>query len=386
MAQTSARRRVFIKRCGDDVIGAVGELLDQAAPDLIAGGERVLIKPNMHAVQHHTTGGTTNPAVVVGIIRWLKARGPGEIVVGDSPYHGTSKPRRTFTDTDMGPAVEAEGVRWVCFAEGEHRAISGPFDTLPEAHVTEWLDWADRIINVPTMKTHFNCLITGALKNLKGLLRDQDKAAFHTLADLSVAVAVLNQKVRPDLSLMDATICMEGMGPGSGTTVGLNLLLASDDSVALDSVAAEVMDIRPLEVNAIRVAAQLGVGEADLSRIEVVGEPIEAVRRRFERPFEAWLREYPQVTLIGENVCSGCQMNVGVALQQVAADSDPGELNLVMGSAESAPEDAIVIGQCAHGHRAGRTFLPGCPPTVDRIAEAIREKARGRHSERSAAK
>jgi uncharacterized protein (DUF362 family) len=366
--------RVFIKRCGDDVIAAVGALLDQAAPDLIAGGERVLIKPNLHAVQHHTTGGTTNPAVVVGIIRWLKARSAGEIIVGDSPYHGNDNPRRTFTHTDMGAAVEAEGVRWVCFEEGPHRLLAGPFDTVAEVHVTERLDWADRIINVPTMKTHFNCLITGALKNLKGLLRKQDKAAFHTLADVSAAVAALNLKVRPHFNLMDATIGMEGMGPGSGEPVGLNLVLASDDAVALDAVAAEVMDIRPLEVNAIRLAAQLGVGEADLSRIEVVGEPIEAVRRRFERPFEAWLRQYPQVSLIGENACSGCQMNVCLALQQAAAGANLGRLSLVMGAADVAPDDAIVVGQCARAHGDGRTFLPGCPPTVERITKAIRAR------------
>lgn len=369
--------RVFIKRCGDDVIAAVGALLDQAAPSLIDGGERVLIKPNMHAVQHHTTGGTTNPAVVVAIIRWLKARGAGEIIVGDSPYHGNDQPRRTFTDTDMGAAVEAEGVRWVCFEEGQHRVLAGPFDTLSEVHVTQWLDWPDRLINVPTMKTHFNCLITGALKNLKGLLRKGDKAAFHTLADLSAAVAALNQKVRPHLNLMDATIGMEGTGPGSGQPVGLHLVLAGDDAVALDAVSAEVMDIRPLEVNTIRLAAELGVGEADLSRIEVLGDPIEAVRRRFERPFEAWLRQYPEVTLIGENVCSGCQMNTCVALQEVAGKQPLGRLSLVMGAVESAPDDAIVIGQCASAHRDRHTFLPGCPPTVERIAEAIRARIEG---------
>jgi uncharacterized protein (DUF362 family) len=366
--------RVLISRCGDDVAAAVGALLDRAAPDLIAGGERVLVKPNLHAVQHHTTGGTTNPAVVVGIIRWLKARGAGEIIVGDSPYHGNDRPRRTFTDTDMGAAVEAEGVRWVCFAEHGHRALAGPFDAVPEAHVTEWLDWADRLINVPTMKTHFNCLITGALKNLKGLLRKDDKAAFHTLADVSAAVAALSQRVRPDLDVMDATICMEGMGPASGRTVGLNLVLASDDAVALDAVAAEIMDIRPREVNAIRLAAELGVGEAELSRIEVIGEPLDAVRRRFERPFEAWLREYPQVALIGDSVCSGCQMNLGVALQQVAGETAIGRLNVVMGSAAEAPDDAIVIGQCARDHRDGRTYVAGCPPTPARIARALRAR------------
>ncbi|MFC1718565.1 DUF362 domain-containing protein, partial [Candidatus Poribacteria bacterium] len=74
-------------------------------------------------------------------------------------------------------------------------------------------------------------------------------------------MAGIQQLVRPDLTIVDGTVGMEGMGPASGTPVNANLLIAGKDIVAVDSVASFLMGIDPAEVMTIIRGHQVGLGE-----------------------------------------------------------------------------------------------------------------------------
>jgi len=84
--------------------------------------------------------------------------------------------------------------------------------------------------------------------------------------------------VRPNLTLMDGVVGMEGDGPRNGQPRQIGAILASADAVALDAVACEMVGIRPLMVPTTRLAHEQGVGVGDLARIELLGEPLEAMR------------------------------------------------------------------------------------------------------------
>ena len=49
--------------------------------------------------------------------------------------------------------------------------------------------------------------------------------------------------MKPSFAVMDATVAMEGNGPGAGIPVKLGLILASNDLLALDKTATEIMCI-----------------------------------------------------------------------------------------------------------------------------------------------
>ena len=69
---------------------------------------------------------------------------------------------------------------------------------------------------------------------------------------------------------------MEADGPAtSGKLRSLGLLFAGADCVALDSVLAAVMGLEPFAILSTKIAAQRGLGVADLKEIEILGEKLE---------------------------------------------------------------------------------------------------------------
>lgn len=61
----------------------------------------------------------------------------------------------------------------------------------------------------------------------------------------------------------------------------MNLIIAGRDMVAVDSVASAVMGVDPRRVKYLRLAEERGLGISNLEEIEVVGESIRTVERKF---------------------------------------------------------------------------------------------------------
>lgn len=363
--------KVSIVKVRSELEDEVGKLLLLAgAGDIIAPGDTVLLKPNLHAVQPYTTGGTTNPHVVAAVARWAYGRGAKEVVVGDSPFYGRLEPERCFTDTGMGEAVEKAGARWVTFGEHGFRIFRNASRSLPaEIGISDFVLNCDKMINISAMKTHFNCLVTLGMKNLKGCLRNEDKAAFHN-TDLDRAIVALNRLVRPHLTIVDGTVGMEGMGPAGGTPVNCNLLMAGRDVVAVDSVASSAMGIEPEEVMTIKLGYEAGLGEMDIEKIEVVGERLDEVRMKWKRPDSAMAEEFPSLIIRNKGACSGCNMNFMMALRGLT-EGELARRAIVMGQDEPVEEGSALIGKCTARHRKSYDHLPGCPPRTATIREFV---------------
>ena len=78
----------------------------------------------------------------------------------------------------------------------------------------------------------------------------------------------------PHLNIMDAIWAMEGEGPSAGSPKNVGLILASSDAVALDAVATKIIGLNPMQIHTIKNAAERGLGIAQLSAIEILGERI----------------------------------------------------------------------------------------------------------------
>ena len=66
-----------------------------------------------------------------------------------------------------------------------------------------------------------------------------------------------------------------------------NIILASDDQVAIDAIAAKLMGIDPLSIKFIRLAHELGLGCGDPRDIEIVGDLAAAQQNwHFDGPFK----------------------------------------------------------------------------------------------------
>lgn len=339
---------------------------------IISPGDTVLLKPNLHAIQSYKTGGTTNPLLVEALVKWAYRQGAKEVIVGDSPFYGCAEPERCFTDTGMGEIVERAGARWVTFTRHNFRIFRDISPLLPELGISEFVFDCDRMINIPVMKTHCDCLVTLGMKNLKGCIRNRDKSNSHRI-DVNRVVVELNKLIRPDLTVVDGTVGMEGMGPASGTPVNCNLLIAGKDIVAVDSVAAFLMGIEPEEVMTIKLGHEAGLGEMNLDGIEVVGEELERIRMRWKRPDLIIAERFPWLRMRNNGACSGCNINLFKALDELdRAGERMRQKMIVMGRDTPMDRESLLIGRCTSSFWKDYDHLPGCPPKVEAIREFLR--------------
>ncbi len=136
----------------------------------------------------------------------------------------------------------------------------------------------DVFISIPILKHHPSTIVTGALKNMMGLLTRKTNVTFHLGSGkrndpeyLGQCIADLNLVRKPDLIVADAIEFIVGNGPsGPGPMKKLNQVVAGTDPVAVDAIGARNFDMRPDEVISISRAHDLGIGEMDLSKLSVV--------------------------------------------------------------------------------------------------------------------
>lgn len=117
----------------------------------------------------------------------------------------------------------------------------------------------DDIITLPAVKTHCRTTITGALKNQWGFTPRDIRDGYHPKLDRAIPeINKFFKNIR--LVVADMSISIEGSGPLNGTPKMCNLVLASLDRVALDTVAAKYMGFNTKMISHIVNSERAGVG------------------------------------------------------------------------------------------------------------------------------
>ena len=91
-------------------------------------------------------------------------------------------------------------------------------------------------------------------------------------------------RINPALTLVDGIVGMEGEGPVYGTEVKTKVAIASLDPLAADRIALEIMRIDPKNVGYLVYCEKEGLGEYNLSKIEILGNKLNdcIYHRRFK--------------------------------------------------------------------------------------------------------
>lgn len=133
------------------------------------------------------------------------------------------------------------------------------------------------IVHLPTVKCHIYTTTTGAMKNAFGGLLNTKRHYTHswiheTLVDLLAIQKEIHSGV---FAIMDGTTAGNGPGPRTMFPEIKNVMLASEDQVAIDAVAAKLMGFDPLsDIAYIRIAHERGLGVGDIRDIEIVGDDV----------------------------------------------------------------------------------------------------------------
>ncbi len=276
--------KVSLVKCNSYEPQALQEALSYALTllggitNFINPNSRVLVKPNLLMPKGPEYAITTHPQVVRAVICLLKEINC-KITVGDGPSvwgNYIENVDEVYELTGIKQVCHEEGVRLVNFDKRRMR------DKFP---LTLELDECDHLVNLPKLKTHQLTLMTGAIKNLFGLVSGTYKTELHknyfAPDEFAKVLVDIYQQAKPSLTIIDGILAMEGDGPATGGKPRqLGLLLAGSDCVALDTVAAKVMGITQEEVLTTKEAAMRNLGQGQLDKIEIVGEQIDRLNIR----------------------------------------------------------------------------------------------------------
>ena len=244
---------------------------------IVGKEESVLLKPNLLKKAEVDKAVITHPVIVGMLARLMREKGYQDIILADSCGNGTTP--NVSHGTGMDTYLDKFDIPAIDYTKGVH--VENPDGIQAKEFVlpAELLE-RDCVISLCKMKTHALERITGAVKNSYGFIYGFHKAKGHTLypsADSFARMLVdLNQYVKPRLYIMDGIVAMEGNGPGSGDPAPMNVILMSQDPVALDSVFCHLIHLKPEMVPTNYHGEKMGLGTWKEEEIELLtpGGPI----------------------------------------------------------------------------------------------------------------
>lgn len=252
-------------------------------------GDRVVIKPNLVSKKKPDEAVTTNPDFLRAVIIMAEKAG-GIVTIAESPGgpYNTAALKGVYSVCGVDKAIEGTNAKLnfdtafteVNYSEGK---------TVKNIPVINPILEADVIISLPKLKTHAMTSYTGAVKNLFGVIPGTHKAELHFRLNERKAfcsmLVDLHECVKPTLSIMDAVWGMEGNGPTAGQNRHIGLVMASENSHALDMAACRLIDYTPDEVDTVREAVERGLVGRGADSLDIVGESLnELVIKDFLKP------------------------------------------------------------------------------------------------------
>jgi uncharacterized protein (DUF362 family) len=331
--------------------------------DLIGGLERfishsdeVMLKPNLNGDE-----GVTDISLVESLIQLLSDFRVKKVIIAESTFGNQRMTDMYFNKNGYTELAGKYNIDLINLNKSEiaETKVKDPLVT-DKLKIAKEVFEVDSIINLPVMKVHYATAITLALKNLKGLLVGDEKRHFHEIG-LDKAIVDLNNTVKPRLNIIDCISCMERMGPRGGDIVNLNLIMAGEDSAETDYVGMQIMGYNLDEIKHLKYYIE--ANHIDLNKIEVVGEKIKAVRRKFKKVrMETIIPK--KIRIHDKNACSSC-MNALLLSFQFLEKEITKDIDLYLGDNidnKIIDESVIGFGNCCNKSNKFRRSIKGCPP------------------------
>jgi uncharacterized protein (DUF362 family) len=268
------QKTVKIFRVEEDIAGILREAVKDEA---LHGKRTIFIKPNMSHPEY-IPGVVTDPALLSELVSLLRDEAE-EVIVGES--NGFNYPcRSAFENTGIETAVKKAGGTVVNLSEDKVVKVKFPSNgPLKSLFLPKTVLDADAVVDAALMKTHEFAVYSGAIKNLFGCVPSNRRIYLHPY--LAEVFYRLYAVFKPQLTVMDARVGIEGNGPTKGNPVKMDLMLTSNDALALDVTATKIMRLDWKQTYLNYIAAQAGLREEE---IKVEGLQVNQVKRQFELP------------------------------------------------------------------------------------------------------
>lgn len=297
-AETAAgpgNSRVALMAGGNRMENIVNALQPFAGEIKAAIGNRpVVIKPNNVAIDVPLCA--SHADCLAGILEFLKSIGKTEkVCIAESAASGP-----TFDGFNNYGYFDLKKKYTVDFVDLDEQPIETIFTVSDEdfhPHAVRMskllLDPETFVISAAVMKTHDRVVATLSLKNIvfgapikdkgfrwgpgspRGARNDKPVNHGGGCKGVNYSLFANAPRLHPDLAVIDGFQGMEGNGPVGGTPVDHKVAVASLDWLAADRTAVELMGIDFGDIGYLNYCAQAGMGQADLNKIEIIGERVQ---------------------------------------------------------------------------------------------------------------
>ncbi len=237
------------------------------APATLPKEGLIIIKPNL--TNSSPPPVTTSVNAAEALYNYCKARTKARIVIADGCGSGTTpQVFKTLGYTDLADRYDLE---LIDLNDAETITLKNDnAHQLKEFHMPRIVQHAF-VISLPVLKDHSFTKTTIAMKNMFGIAPGRfycgswNKSKLHSPStDKSVVDICLYKK--PDLSVVDATIALEGMHL-SGRHKKLGLILAGFDPVAVDTVGSKLLGHDPNKMPYLTLSQGL---HGSMENIEII--------------------------------------------------------------------------------------------------------------------
>ena len=319
----------------------------------------VALKPNLVNSTPASNGATTHPEVIAGIIMFLKEYGVKDICIIESSAIGENT-NRSYKNCGYESLSQEYDVPLI---DLKNDAVISKSHSGYKLKLCKRALETDFLINVPVLKSHCQTRMTCNLKNLKGCIPDDEKRRYHTLG-LHRPIAALNALIKTSYCVVDG-ICGDLSFEEGGTPIPSNRIITGRNPVTVDSFCAELIGYHPDNIEYLKTARDIGVGEyftPEMKLVELNTEnkpPYQTQGGRLAERFER--------NINADSACSVCYSSLIYALYRLGGNVDS-KLYIGQGYQGKSP-DGFGIGNCAGGCTK---YVPGCPPKAVEIIKHLK--------------
>jgi uncharacterized protein (DUF362 family) len=256
----------------------------------------VVIKPNNVSTVNQLAA--THVDALRGILDYLAPRFKGPVTIAEASAGQTHEGFENFKYPPLLKEYAKQKVSLVDLNEDARfetiALLDGDMHPIPCRIARMLVDPDAFVISSAMLKTHNTVIATLSVKNMvlgaplhqapKDTARWNEKRKFHFgVRQTHYNMLLTAQKLQPHwgVALIDGFEGMEGNGPGSGTPVSSKIAIASTDFIAADRVGVEAMSINPDWLGYLKYSSALGLGQYDLSKIDVVGAKLADVKKPY---------------------------------------------------------------------------------------------------------
>jgi uncharacterized protein (DUF362 family) len=264
---------------------AIEQALGLLGLDEVVRDRAVAVKPNETWASPEDTTGVTQADTLRAVLRALRKSEPRELIVSGGA--GAAETEEVFRYAGLTDVVEQERCAFfdhnrppftsVDLSYAPDNDVSGPQQSvMVNPRVLEY----ERLVSLAQLKLHSTATVTLSLKNIAmsypaadyyGHPRAKQQHQHCFFDDMHSFIAAMAKRFPIAVAVIVGHPAMIATGPLGGHAVETGVVIASTDPLAADVVGARLLGFDIQGVRHLWEAKRLGVGEADISRMEFPG-------------------------------------------------------------------------------------------------------------------